>query len=129
MITQKIKKERGALLTIILVFESLVLLKSLFDINNFINPAYPNFIYIYVPMWYSKVAIISLVLALIINICLWTWKKFGVYLLIFSQALLLINNVFILKLTSLGIFLTLIIVVSLNALEFWAIYRKWKYFD
>jgi hypothetical protein len=126
---QKYKKDRGVLLTGILAVESLGLIRSLFDIHNIINPTYPAYIYSYVPGWYSKVTLLMLVIAIIINISLWAWKKIGVYLLIVSQILLFFNNFFIFKLTPLGVILTLSIVSAIGSLEYWAIYRKWKYFD
>ena len=129
MVSSKIKKVRGVLLSLLLVFNSYIFLRTILNFNYFSNPVYPAFIFIFVPSWYIRVSVVLTVLSFIYLIGLWTWKKWGVYAYILSRTIFIFFNLAVLKLTQTGLILIATIEIVMDVLVFWAIHRKWKYFD
>ena len=126
------KKDRGKFLTIMLVLVSLTPLVGLVGIllpgsglrAGGITVSNP-------PDWYPTYSIITVVLGLAFIIGLWMWKKWGVYLAI-AYSLISLGAGFAFNQSSHGPTVNLINQVSplvSYALFYWAVYRKWKYFE
>lgn len=121
------KKNRGIFLTIILILpllELLIGIPSFFDPNRMQQNAglgnwYPPFIYL------------NAFLKLFLIWGMWMWKKWAVYLSFISFIPgLWISFIVLQNISPSSALISTILGFILSAgLLFWAIYRKWKYFE
>ncbi len=121
------EKPRGKFLTIMLVFGAFGVLSSLYTLTNTsaIATAYGS-----VPAWFLPYTIVGLALGAAFLYGAWMWKKWAVYLYGVQFGLGLLIQLFVLKPADAGVgayayFLT----IAGAGLMFWAIYRKWQYFE
>jgi hypothetical protein len=124
---QVVKKERGVLLTILLVLGAIGILASLFTIFNtsLLLQTYGT-----LPNWYIPYMIAGFALGVVNLFGVWKWKKWVIYTLAVSSLVGIIMQVFFLKPvnTTTG---PMPIIHSLlsTGLWFFAIYRKWRFFE
>ena len=113
-------KERGIVLTVMVVLNTLLLLYGLLDTNvNFFKN---------LSDWYFWHFLIDFLATLAALIGIWVLKKWGVYLLLIVMGVGLLAGYFTSKNTAL-ITHELLSSIILTFLWSWAIYRKWGSFS
>lgn len=120
-------KSRGVFLTLMLVFAAFGILSSLyyFTNTNAVAVAYGT-----VPSWYPIYMVVGLGLGVANVVGIWMWKKWAVYTIAASSVIALLMQLIILKPVQPGIGAYAYFSSILGAgLWFWAIYRKWLYFE
>ena len=120
-------KSRGVFLTVMIVFAAYGVLSSLYTLTN---PSALTTAYGVLPIWFYPYLIVSFIAGAAELIGLWLWKKWAVYLLFGLGFLGLAMQLTILKPVSsnAGSLVFYLTIISLG-IWFWAIYRKWQYFD
>ena len=123
------KKERGKFLTIMLVLAVFGIFQYLFMVTNTnsVNQSLGV-----VPSWYPIYGLVGIASQAIAIVGIWIWKKWGVYLLLGWSLIGVLMQIFVLKPAGaaaqygqLALFMTL----GSAGLYFWAVYRKWQYFE
>lgn len=119
------KKNRGKLLTVMIVLAAFGQLQSLYYLTNtnLVEQAYGT-----VPSWFSLYTLFGLLVGVASIVGIWLLKKWAVYLLAFSTAMAFLMQLFVLKPVQAGQFAYYMTMVSAG-LWFWAIYRKWESFE
>lgn len=121
------KKERGKLLNLLLILSLFGLVSSVFV---FLNPQSLTQAYGTLPPWYPLYAVISVSFTLVNIYALWQMKKWIVYSLGLSAVISVLMPLFILKPIIQGVASVSVASSIISAaFWFWAIRRKWQYFD
>ncbi len=128
MATKVQTKQRGAFLTVMLVLGAIGFFESLYAFTN-TNAAQitygPN-----LPSWYPIYLVVALGLSVATVVGIWLWKKWGAYAIGASTVIGLFLQLFILKPINPNVNLFAYVGVLISAgLWFWAISRKWQYFE
>lgn len=120
-------KKRGLLLFLFLMFTGIGIISLLFSLTN---PAIIEYTYKKTPPWIYSYTIFSIVLSSAIFVGVLKWKKWALYVFIFSSILTIFMQIFIFpQYLSSNIWVSIIPTLTFSTLWFWAIYRKWKNFD
>ncbi len=119
------KKERGKFLTIILVLAIFGLFQALYLVTNTstVSQALGT-----VPSWYPVYLLVGVVSQAAAIVGIWMWKRWGVYLLFGWGLIGPLVQILLLKPVQYGQLALYMTVASLG-LYFWAVYRKWHYFE
>ncbi len=121
------KKDRGILLTVLLFLGVLGVVVSLFTLFNtkMVSQSYGS-----LPSWYFAYAFIGIIFGLLNMYGIWKWKKWVIYTFATSSIISVIMHAFVLKPVKSSAGPLPVIISLLSAgLWFYAIYRKWKYFE
>jgi hypothetical protein len=124
-----VKKDRGLLLSAMLVLGFLGTLEGLAMLSNHEMRATMDKMYGKLPEWYNSYTVISFIIILISYYGIYKWKKWGAYL---YGAAIGINVAVMFNTGIAKSFLFPLVAISTAASAFfwgWVIYRKWKYFD
>lgn len=120
-----IKKDRGKLLTTLLILASLILpwnFLYLID-KELVSKTYGS-----VPNWFNIYYAFIIFGGGLSLVGTWMWKKWSVYLAVFIAAIAHLVLLLFLKPSNYGL-VNYLGNVPIFALWGWAIYRKWKFFE
>jgi|SRR5208283_3432276 len=117
-------KNRGKFLTLMILFLVLGDIQIPYYLvnSNALHTVFGN-----VPSWFPLYAVLELGLSIAIIIGMWKMKKWAVYLLVAYFVTKAPTELYILQPTQL--ISTFVTTVVGAGLWFWAIYRKWRFFD
>jgi len=119
------EKDRGKFLTVMCAIGSIGAIQSLYGV---IDPDIFTDVYNIIPIWFPVYVLGIAVADLSAIVGILMLKKWAVYLLFAQMGVGVLVEYLILK--PVEIHLLVIISASVSAaLWFWAIYRKWKYFE
>ena len=110
-----------------LVFAAFGILSSLYYFTNTNAVAVT---YGTVPSWYPIYVVVGLGLGVANVVGIWMWRKWAIYTIVASSVIGLLMQLFVLKPTQPGIgaFAYFSSIIG-GGLWYWAIYRKWQYFE
>ena len=121
---QKTEKQKGWFLIIMIAF---LVIGDLQIPYYLVHSDALKTLYGTIPSWYAIYALLGLASNVAIIIGIWRMKKWAVYLLVvYFASKILVDYIYVLPSQETLVFVTSIVGAGL---WFWAIYRKWKFFD
>lgn len=120
-------KDRGKFLTVLLIFAIFGVLSALYSL---INPNTITLTYGSISSWYFAYVAFGVTIGVINILGIYLWKRWVIYTLTLSAIATILIQLFILQPINptMRMYTILSSIVGI-AIWYWAIYRKWSYFE